>query len=64
MHNLPNPFIAGVKPELSNNDMGSRFVLDETAFMRAIEEKPKFLSDPSPEYLQAIADIHELMGKT
>ncbi|HEX7881938.1 MAG TPA: hypothetical protein VF499_04280 [Afipia sp.] len=31
----------------------SRFVLDVDAFMAAIEPAPKFLSDPSPEYLRA-----------
>jgi hypothetical protein len=29
------------------------FVLDESAFLEAIEPAPLFLSDPSPEYLTA-----------
>jgi len=31
-----------------------RFVLDEAAFMAAIEPAPAFLANPRPEYLRAI----------
>lgn len=49
----PSPFIT---------DLDRRFVLDEDAFMAAIEPMPAFLRDPSPEYLttvipQPIAEI-------
>lgn len=46
MPELPNPWI----PEVVSN---KRFVLDEQAFIEAIEPWPKFLNDPSPEYLKA-----------
>lgn len=32
----------------------SEFVLDEAAFMSALEEPPVFIADPSPEYLDAL----------
>ncbi len=44
MSALPNPFIT---------DNEHRFVLDEKAFMAAIEPAPAFLSDPTREYLMA-----------
>jgi hypothetical protein len=48
MTTLPNPFV----PEIPA-DEPSRFVLDEGAFMDAIEQPPVFLADPRPEYLAA-----------
>lgn len=50
---LPNPFI---EPE-------PRFVLDEAAFMAAIEPEPMFLRDPSPGYLAAGLPIVETNGE-
>lgn len=41
-------------------DADHRFVLDEPAFMAAIEPSPVFLSDPSPEYLSA-SDIGQVL---
>jgi hypothetical protein len=49
MTTLPNPFV----PEIPA-DEPSRFVLDERAFMEAVEGPPAFLGDPSPEYLAAV----------
>lgn len=40
----PSPFI---------NDPDHRFVLDEAAFMVAIDPAPVFLRDPSPEFMNA-----------
>jgi hypothetical protein len=40
----PSPFI-------TNPD--ARFVLDERAFVSAIEPSPLFLRDPSPEFMSA-----------
>lgn len=34
-------------------DPENRFVLDEAAFMAAIEPAPLFIRDPSPEYMSA-----------
>jgi hypothetical protein len=45
MATLPNPFVL---------DPGDRFVLDEQAFMAAIEPPPAFLAAPRPEYLRAV----------
>lgn len=45
MATLPNPFIA---------DPESRFILDETSFMAAIEAPPAFLDMPSRDYLEAV----------
>lgn len=42
-----SPFITDDQP---------RFVLDEAAFMAAIEPAPLFIADPSPQYMRA-ADI-------
>lgn len=43
-HLPPSPFVT--EPD-------RRFVLDVDAFMAEIEPAPKFLSDPSPDYLRA-----------
>lgn len=50
----PSPFIT---------DPDRRFVLDEDAFMAAVDPMPVFLRDPSPEYLTAadLAPITELL---
>jgi hypothetical protein len=48
MPDIPNPWVAA-----QDADEPSRFVLDEGAFMDAIEQPPVFLSDPRPEYLAA-----------
>jgi hypothetical protein len=48
MPTLPNPFA----PDMPA-DEPSRFVLDEIAFMEAVEQPPAFLADPRPEYLAA-----------
>lgn len=50
---LPNPFV----------DQSNRFVLDQAAFLNAImpgTDIPKFLADPSPEYLKA-AEIEPIL---
>jgi hypothetical protein len=49
MTTLPNPFV----PEIPA-DEPSRFVLDEGAFMDAIEQPPVFLSEPSAEFMNAV----------
>lgn len=55
MADLPNPFIL---------DPDNRFVLDEDAFMAAIEPPPAFLGAPSREFLRAteILPICETLG--
>jgi hypothetical protein len=49
MPDIPNPWVAA-----QDADEPSRFVLDERAFMEAVEGPPAFLGDPSPEYLAAV----------
>lgn len=52
MANLPlSPFIT--EPD-------NRFVLDEEAFMAAIEPAPAFIENPSPDYLRA-AEIQPVL---
>jgi hypothetical protein len=43
---LPNPFMT--------DEPKRGFVLDEEAFFDAIEPPPKFLRNPSPQYMTAI----------
>lgn len=45
MNALANPWIT--------DDGETRFVLDERAFIDAIEAAPAFLESPTPEYLRA-----------
>lgn len=53
LEHLPNPFI---EPD-------DRFVLDEEAFMAAIDPLPAFLRDPSPEYRFGRLSTAELAGE-
>jgi hypothetical protein len=48
---LPNPFMS-ITPEVSKSS--TSFRLNEEAFLVAIDPAPKFLSDPSHEYMTAI----------
>jgi hypothetical protein len=41
-------------------DLEHRFVLDQDAFMAAIEPAPAFLADPRPAYLRA-CEIEEIL---
>lgn len=63
---LPNPFLdsalapamvaePAAAPDLTDRPVAAaaRFMLDERAFMEALEEAPSFLSAPRPEYLAA-----------
>jgi hypothetical protein len=66
MNELPNPFIsagptadeaaASLRFRRPGDDdvAANRFVLDESAFMEALDTIPAFLRDPSPEYLSAV----------
>jgi hypothetical protein len=49
MPDIPNPWVAA-----QDADEPSRFVLDERAFMDAIEQPPVFLSEPSAEFMNAV----------
>jgi hypothetical protein len=73
MIELPNPWIdSALEPEMaaesaagSDTDpqipAADRFVIDADRFLADVEPVPKFLSDPSPEYLKAY-DIVSLLS--
>jgi hypothetical protein len=69
MTTLPNPFTdstlepamaveSAAAPDLTDPPVAAaedfRFILNEAAFLEAIEPAPAFLSEPQPEYLAAI----------